>query len=238
MTYNKNNPETIQQMFGQIAKRYDRANAVLSMQMHKLWNAELVRQMNHQHQPHRLLDLCSGTGDIAIGFLKKSQIPLHAILLDFCPEMLECAKEKIRSLQLIDHQIDYMQADAQKLPLEDDSVDSVSIAYGIRNVKEPSLCFKEVYRVLKPGGIFGILELTKPKNPVIRFGHGLYLRTMLPLLGKWVTSNQGAYEYLCNSIHTFIPPDHLEYLIREAGFDKTGQKPLAFGTATILLAQK
>lgn len=244
--YNKNKPETIQHMFGTIAKRYDRANSVLSMQMHKLWNAELVKQiLQHQesvkcqdNSQDVLLDLCCGTGDIAFGLLKRSKKPQQAILVDFCPEMLECAKDKTRLLKLNDHKLEFIQADVQKLPLKENSVNSATIAYGIRNVKDPILCFIEAYRVLKPGGIFGILELTKPSNGIIRFGHSIYLRTMLPLLGKLVTSNQEAYKYLCNSIHTFIPPDHLEHLLKQAGFVNTRQIPLALGTATILLGQK
>jgi len=236
--YHKNNPESIQRMFGSIAKKYDKANAILSMQLHKRWNAELVRQIVQNQNPITLLDLCCGTGDIAFSFLKKSASPKSAILLDFCPEMLECAKDKAERLNLKGHQIKYIQADVHNIPLDNNQVYIASMAYGIRNVKDPLKCFQEVHRILKPGGIFGILELTQPSNSIIRFGHSIYLRSILPLLGKWITSNQEAYQYLCSSIHHFASPTHLEHQLITAGFKHTTKKSLTCGIATIVLASK
>lgn len=236
--YHKNDPQSIQKMFGSIAQRYDTANAILSLQLHKFWNARLVQSVSTQPHPGILLDLCCGTGDIAFTYLKRSHAPQKAILLDFCPEMLECAKYKAAALHLNQHDLQYIQADVHQIPLENRSASAATMAYGIRNVKSPLVCFREVYRVLQPGGIFGILELTKPSNPLIRAGHSCYLKLMLPLLGKWITSNQEAYQYLCNSIHDFAAPAQLEQQLHQAGFNAIVQKPLAFGIATILLARK
>jgi len=236
--YDKQSPESIQKMFGSIAKKYDRGNAILSMHLHKLWNAELVRQITKNHSPMTLLDLCSGTGDIAFKFLKTSKSHRTSILVDFCPEMLAHAKAKAYLLKLNHHCIKYLHADVQNLPLQENYCLCAYMAYGIRNVKDPLKCFQEVFRVLKPGGVFGILELTKPSNPLVRIGHSLYLRKVLPLIGKWISANQAAYEYLCNSIHHFVPPAQLIDLLKQAGFIKTKVKSLTFGTATILIGYK
>lgn len=235
--YNKEKPETIQEMFGSIAQGYDRANAVLSFQMHKLWNRKLVQAVT-KDLPHTLLDLCCGTGDIAFDYLRREKEPRKVLMLDFCPELLEIAKKKAQTYQLQRHTIEYIQADAQALPLPDASIPSATMAYGIRNIQDPLKSIKEVHRVLQPGGIFGILELTQPQNRFVRWGHKTYLSTCLPLLGKLVTQNQHAYEYLCNSIQNFIPPDHLESLLKSAGFAHTSRRSLFLGTATLFLARK
>ena len=112
------------------------------------------------------------------------------------------------------------------------------MAYGIRNVQDPSLCIQEVFRVLKPGGSFGILELTRPRSLILRAGHHLYLHKLLPLLGKLLTDNQQAYQYLCQSIETFIEPQEIEKLLQYNGFIQTERLCLAGGIATIILGTK
>ena len=226
--YSKAQPETIQAMFGSIAKGYDRANGILSWGMHKRWNRELVNQAG---PAPKLLDLCAGTGDIAYAYLKANP-EAEAHLLDFCPEMLACAQQKKRP----DQQVKFIQADAMALPLSDNSYPCATMAYGIRNIQNPLKSLQEIYRVLKPNGVLAILELTQPKNTLIRAGHSFYLRTLLPPLGRLVTSNQDAYRYLCSSIQSFIPPEHLVYLLHQAGFTHITLKPLTLGTATIFRA--
>lgn len=237
--YTKEKPETIQAMFGSIAKSYDRTNGVLSMQLHKRWNAELIKRVMEPSHPKAILDLCCGTGEIAFTYLRKTSKPCRAYLLDFCKEMLDCARMKAKKLALDSHHnISYLHADAQIIPLADNSVDCVTIAYGIRNVKDPANCMREVLRVLRPGGTFGILELTQPTNPLLRFGHTLYLRTLLPILGWLFSSNKGAYNYLRRSIQAFIKPIKLEKTLLQTGFRHTAIIPLWGGIATILIAKK
>lgn len=237
-SYNKNDPQTIQEMFNSIAKPYDRANAILSFQLHKYWNRQLIRSVLQANQPHTLLDLCAGTGDIALGYLKMCSAPCQAILIDFSSNMLECAKEKISQQNLSHHHIEYVVADAHSLPLENASIDCVTLAYGIRNLKEPARALQEIYRVLKPGGRLAILELTQPQNWFLQQGHKFYLRSVLPLLGKWLTSNHDAYNYLQTSIQTFISAKEVENIMIQCGFTKTATKPLAGGIATIFTGQK
>lgn len=238
LTYRKDNPTSIQNMFGSIAKKYDRTNAILSLQMHRYWNSQLIHQVTDAHNPESMLDLCAGTGEIAFSYLKKSKQPKKIYLLDFCEEMLQCARLKGQSDAFSPHKISYIQADAQSIPLDSESVHSATVAYGIRNIQNPKKCIDEVYRVLKPGGAFGILELTQPKNPILKFGHQAYLKGILPLVGRLITSNKQAYEYLCNSINAFVKPDVLEAFLKESGFIQTMKKPLAGGIATIIYGKK
>ncbi len=236
MIYDQKDPATIQALFGSIAKQYDRTNSLLSLRLHKRWNRELVRKMLGATTPKSVLDLCAGTGDIAFGFLEQAPHLEHIHLLDFCEEMLLSAK--VKGQKYAKDKISYINADAQKIPLKDASISCATVAYGIRNVADPQKCFEEVYRVLEKGGVFGILELTRPKNPLLATGHRLYLNTALPLLGKWATSNKEAYQYLCRTVQNFMDPDKLESMMIKAGFGKTSQTQLSFGTATILLGHK
>ena len=236
--YNKNDPETIRSLFNSIAKQYDRTNAVLSFQMHKRWNQALIQEALVPANPSVFLDLCCGTGAIAFEYLKSARHPKKAYMLDFSEGMLEHARYRAKELAIVHHEITYLQADAQHIPMMTESVECATIAYGIRNVKHPSKCIQEVYRVLAAGGSFGILELTQPTNPLLRFGHRFYLRTMLPLIGKLLTSNRDAYRYLCNSINTFIPADELERLMRSAGFRDIHRHAFLGGIATLLVGKK
>lgn len=238
--YSKDDPHSIQKMFNSIARRYDRANALLSLQMHRLWNRQLIKHvlMPPSHQKIDILDLCCGTGDIVLGFLKNRQSASSvssAYLLDFSSEMLMCAKQKavrfgLKSPPLLH----YLQEDAQAIPLPDKSVDRVTVAYGIRNIQDRALCFSEVHRVLRPGGIFGILELTRPQTKIFGWGHRLYLKTALPLLGHLVTTNEAAYRYLCDSIEAFSTPAELLQQLKHAGFEKFICKSLTGGIATLI----
>lgn len=236
--YQKNEPDSIKQMFGSIAKKYDRANAILSFNLHRSWNKKLVNQFPSPKKNQLLMDLCCGTGDIGYAYLSRTNVPQKMIMVDFCSEMLECAKEKAHILNLNHHHINYVEADVQSLPIGDFQVDFASMAYGIRNVQDPLKCFKEVFRVLKPGGSFGILELSKPSNKFIRLGHRLYLKTVLPLVGRWITSNREAYEYLCNSIPQFTQTVDVEELLKIAGFSNVSMQALTFGTAKLFLGVK
>jgi len=238
MTYSKKDPDTIRSMFNSIATTYDKTNAVLSLNMHKRWNAALIREVIVPANPKVLLDLCCGTGAISLEYLRKVNSPIKAYLLDFSEGMLTHAKHQSAKMPLTHHDISFLQADAQQIPLLNNQVDCAVIAYGIRNIKNPQQCIQDAYRVLQPGGTLGILELTQPENPLLRFGHHLYLRTMLPLLGKCLSSNGEAYQYLCKSIPEFIHPKELQRLMSEVGFQTIQRKSLSGGIATLVIGKK
>ncbi len=233
--YKKENPATIAAMFDKIAREYDKTNAILSLSLHKLWNKKLVDKAC-LNNPKVLVDLCAGTGEIAYEYLRRQNSPHIAHLVDFSAEMLECAKHK--GQKLASHQLHYHHADVQKLPIESAVADAATIAYGIRNVKDPLRCIQEVHRVLKPTGTFGILELTRPRNALLAFGHKLYLQKCVPGLGKLFASDKSAYEYLCNSIHSFAEPSKISKMLSQTGFKNIQITPLWGGIATLITSQK
>lgn len=230
---NKANSETIRAMFGEIAPRYDAANALLSLNLHKNWNRALVKKTT-LNDPSCLLDLCAGTGEIANIWLEKQKFSKKAILLDFCAEMLAIAEAKPKGI----HDVKFIQGDAMEIPLKDNSVDAITVAYGIRNVSHPSRCFQEAYRTLSPDGTFGILELTEPSNGIVRAGHKLYLNYVLPFLGGIITKKPDAYKYLSSSIQAFVKPAVLMEELKEAGFKDIQCQALTFGIAHIITARK
>ena len=231
MVYQQSAPETIKAMFASIAPHYDQANFTFSFGLHHYWNRQLI----HSLEPSKtLLDLCAGTGEIAFGYLKK-HAQSEAILLDFCPEMLAIAQTKGAPFR---ERFEIIQGDAQAIPLPASSIDKVSIAYGIRNVKDPAACFKEVYRVLKPGGTFSILELTRPTALLPKWGHRCYTRYIVPFLGKLTAKNKEAYQYLASSVEMFSTPQELKDNLRQAGFQNIHSKAMSFGAATLLTAAR
>lgn len=235
LSMKKSDPSTIQAMFGEIAPRYDQANSWLSFNLHKLWNKKLVKSANLTN-PKKLLDLCAGTGEISYLWLKDHELRKEVIMLDFCEGMLQVAKE--RSHEARNHKLKFIQGDAQLIPLKNNSVDAVTVAYGIRNVKESLKCFKEVFRVLKPGGTFGILELTEPNNVIVKAGHKFYLENFLPTIGGWITRKPEAYKYLSSSIQAFVKPQVLVNEMESCGFSEVKMQPLTFGIAHLITAKK
>ena len=131
-----------------------------------------------------------------------------------------------------------MREDVQQISLPDSYIDRATIAYGIRNVKNPAQCLNEVYRVLKPEGKIGILELSQPQHFILKYGHQIYIKMILPLLGKLITSNQAAYHYLPNSIQSFIPPSELKRIMLCSGFKNIQLFSLNGGIATIFIGSK
>jgi demethylmenaquinone methyltransferase/2-methoxy-6-polyprenyl-1,4-benzoquinol methylase len=237
--YHKDNPESIQAMFDNIAPKYDRTNDILSLGLNRYWNHQLLRKVIGTKHPAVLLDICCGTGDITFTYLKKAKHTCHAFLLDFSENMLRCAQEKARAFNIHDpHKLTFLKADAQEIPLPAGCIDTVVAAYGIRNVKDSFTCFKEVFRVLRPGGSFGILELTRPTQKWMRIPYLFYLNSILPRIGKWTTSNGDAYQYLCDSIQAFIDPEKLQKNLTDAGFIRTHRHSLFGGIATILVGTK
>lgn len=235
-TYRKDDPETIQALFDSIAERYDTTNAVLSLGLHRWWNRRLVDAVFAEAATGPLLDLCCGTGQIAWTYLARGGEPREVHLIDFCAGMLAKAKRRAEALHLGEkHRLHFTQGDAMAIPLPDASVAAATVAYGIRNVNSPKQCLSELKRVLVPGGRVGILELTRPNHPLLRWGHSFYLRRLLPLLGRLCTSNYAAYSYLSTSIDQFTEPEALRQAMEEAGFTQTAAIPLLGGIAHLLL---
>lgn len=239
MAYSKEDPKSVQRMFSHIAPKYDMTNLIISLGLNKYWNNQLVKHSLACAPTGNLLDLCCGTGEIAYGFLKNAKLPQKLHLIDFSDNMLAVAKRRAEKLNLQDkHHLIFTQGDAQEIPLEKDTVAGVSIAYGIRNVLNTQKCLNDVLRVLQPGGVCGILELTRPKNKLMHHLHGIYLRTMLPALGKILTSDKEAYSYLKDTIGKFIEPEEVAGIMKSSGFRNVRVIPLSFGIAHLIVAEK
>lgn len=236
--YSKEKPQTIESLFDKIAPQYDLANSLMSFNLHKKWNNALASFVLAAKEPSDYLDLCSGTGDIAFNTLKRVKKKCEAFLLDFSERMLEIAKLKEMELQFPDHSLHYLKADAQMIPLPSNSMDAITMAYGIRNIQNPSLSIQEAHRVLRSEGTFALLELTRPTNFFMKLGHKLYTKSLLPLIGKYTTSDKEAYNYLQTSIQSFIHPKDLEKLFQDAGFQNTAIHSLNGGIATIITGRK
>lgn len=241
--YDKNNPSSIRALFDNIAPRYDLGNSILSLSMHTLWNKRLVSELINRAKPQEMVDLCAGTGDIALRALtcalKQGKHIPNFHLVDFSEQMLAVATERVSKLpEAQKSKFSFYQADVQALPQETSSFDAVSIAYGIRNVKNCTACIAEIHRILKPGGWLGIVELTRPENCIMNTLHKLYLSTALPVVGKCICSNKEAYSYLRQSIQKFVSPKELARALQNSGFTNIEIVSLHGGIATLILAQK
>ena len=239
MLYDKKSPATIEAMFSSIANDYDRVNTITSFGFHKIWNRRLIKAVLKRVTPEVHLDLCCGTGSIGVALaykIRKKITKLH--LLDFSKPMLEHALHRGLEYGLKPSQLEIHFEDAQSIPLSSNSVDSATIAYGIRNVKNPLLVIQEVNRVLKKGGIFAILELTMPTNRVVAYMYKKFLIKVLPALASLVTRNPLAYHYLSRSIQEFIPLSHLQLLAESEGLKIVKKKCFFNGVCSLLMFEK
>jgi len=215
-------------MFGAIARRYDLANHLLSCGMDFYWRAraaDIVAGWN----PHKVADLATGTGDLALALQKKlSDAEITAV--DFLPEMLELARRKgVRQVVL---------ADAMRLPFSDASFDCITIAFGLRNLENYSAALAEMRRVLNTHGHLLVLEFSLPTTPVLRAAYRFYLHRCLPLLGSFLTKKKSAYDYLGDSIEEFPNGNTMCELMRANGYVSPGFQPLTGGIVTVYTATR
>lgn len=219
----------VRQMFASIARRYDAANEVLSLGVHKGWRKAAVR-IAQAAPGQRVLDCATGTGDLALEF-KKAVGPTGAVVgTDFCFEMVERAPAKAEAAGL---PAAFAVADALALPYHDSSFDVASIAFGIRNVDDPLACLREMARVVKPGGCVVVLEFGQPDGAFGAFFRA-WSRGVIPAVGGLLTGNRAAYEYLPRTAAKFPAGDRFVALMRESGaFRDSEAHPLWSGTAYV-----
>jgi demethylmenaquinone methyltransferase/2-methoxy-6-polyprenyl-1,4-benzoquinol methylase len=214
-------------MFGAIARRYDLANHTLSCGTDFYWR-KCAANMVASWRPRKIVDLATGTGDLALAVQKK--LPDAEVTgVDFLPEMLELARRKgVRETIL---------ADAMKLPFPDASFDCVTIAFGLRNMENWRDALVEMSRVLKRDGRLLVLEFSLPTVSIVRIIYRFYLHRCLPLLGSFLTRKKSAYDYLGDSIEEFPSGHAMINLIEASGFKHVTLQPLSYGVATIYTAQ-
>ncbi len=220
-------PEAVQAMFDSVAESYDRTNDLLSFGQDRIWRRKVLKAVNPQ-PGQTILDLAAGTGSSSIVFLKPG---VKVIASDFSNGMLEVGRRRHPELE-------FVFADAMKLPFADNSVDAVTISFGLRNVEKPKVAIKEMLRVLAPGGKLVICEFSRVSVPVIRSLYEFYLKRILPRLSKLLAKNSGAYDYLADSILAWPNQKELVSWLDQAGFVETNYKNASLGVVAIHSARK
>ena len=222
-------------MFNNIAPTYDRLNHIFSFSIDRLWRGRVVRLVRRM-KPQRIMDLATGTGDLAIKMAKR--IPkAHIMGVDLSENMLAVAADKVRRKGLDDH-IALYQGEAERLDVGDGVLDVVTIAFGVRNFGDIDGSLREIARALQGGGHLVILEFSTPRNPIVRHLYRLYSNHVMKPVGGIVSKDRKAYDYLPDSIEEFPDPERFLDIMRHAGFEQCRRKSLSMGIAQIYIAQK
>jgi demethylmenaquinone methyltransferase/2-methoxy-6-polyprenyl-1,4-benzoquinol methylase len=226
--------QQVEQMFDNIAPKYDFLNHFLSLGIDKLWRKKAIRILS-DYRSDNLLDVATGTGDFAVAASKLN--PKKIIGFDISEQMLAVGRTKVKRLGL-DQMIEFRKGDSEAMPFQNEQFDAITVAFGVRNFENLEGGLQEFFRVLKPEGVVIILEFSKPKHfPMKQFYHFYFFR-ILPFIGRMVSKDSSAYSYLPESVMAF--PDDQKFLsvLQKVGFSRTKQKRLTFGIATIYIAQK
>ena len=217
----------VNSVFSKVHEKYDLMNDIMSFGVHRIWKDKFIDWMN-PYVNSKLIDVASGTGDIAKLFSKRNNNLSEITCIEPNSGMFEEGKENLKELK----NVNWIKAHAEKLPLEDNTYDYYSISYGIRNVTDINKTLKEAYRVLKPGGRFMCLEFSKIDNETLNFFYKQYSKT-IPLIGKYVVGSSQPYEYLIKSIDQFYNQNQLIELMTNIGFSNTEYRNLSNGVSAI-----
>jgi demethylmenaquinone methyltransferase / 2-methoxy-6-polyprenyl-1,4-benzoquinol methylase len=229
--------ERVQRMFGEIAPHYDRMNHLLSLNIDRYWRSWTVRKLRPQPSDP-ILDVCTGTGDLAIAFQRATGGKSEIVGTDFCPPMLEIGRQKQQRLA-IGPELTFVEADAQYLPFPNDRFAIVSVAFGLRNVADTDRGLAEMTRVCRPGGQVAVLEFSTPRIQPLRAFYLFYFRHILPRIGQLFARNKSsAYEYLPASVGQFPDGEALAEKMRAVGLKNVKFWPLTFGVATLYVGKK
>jgi demethylmenaquinone methyltransferase/2-methoxy-6-polyprenyl-1,4-benzoquinol methylase len=230
-------PARIAGMFDAIAGQYDRLNHLLSAGLDRRWRRIAVREL-HLTGRERVLDMCTGTADLAIEAATSSTGRAKSIVgVDFAGEMLRLGLRKVRAARL-DGSVSLVRGDASAMPCATASFDAAMIAFGIRNVISPRDTCVEFCRVLRPGGRLAILEFGSPSLPGLRQLYQWYFRAVLPRIGRAISRHGEAYSYLPASVAEFPPPARFADMLRESGFTNVRHIALTFGIVYLYLAER
>ncbi|QLE01859.1 bifunctional demethylmenaquinone methyltransferase/2-methoxy-6-polyprenyl-1,4-benzoquinol methylase UbiE [Galbibacter sp. BG1] len=227
--------EQVTQMFDTISGKYDGLNRVISFGIDVKWREKVVAMVNNT-KPKNVLDIATGTGDLAINMALKTTAE-KIIGLDISPGMLEVGKEKISQKKLND-KIEMVIGDSEALPFEDNSFDAITVAFGVRNFENLEKGLSEILRVLKKDGVFVVLETSVPTKPPYKQGYNIYTRAIMPLIGKLFSKDRSAYAYLSKSASVFPFGEDFNNILRKIGFTNVQDRPQTFGVATIYEAYK
>jgi len=236
MTVDKSGPR-VRRMFGEIAGRYDFLNHLLSLNTDRYWRWRAVR-MVPPRPGMSILDVCTGTGDLALAYHRASGGNAEIVAADFCHEMLVIGRKKgIRAGA--NGELTFVEADAQTLPLPSDQFDIVCVAFGLRNVADTDAGLAEMTRVCAPGGHVAVLEFSSPQWQPFKAVYGWYFRHVLPRIGQLIARNrESAYSYLPESVGEFPQGEALAQRMRAAGLADVTFRGLTLGVATIYVGKK
>ena len=227
--------ERVRGMFAEIAPRYDLVNRLLSGGIDVLWRRTTVRRAPPP-KSGAILDVCCGTGDLALAYAARASSDVRVVASDFCRPMLDRGEEKAIKAG---RAIEWIEADAMRLPFDAAEFDLVTVAFGLRNIADTARGLAEMARVTKPGGKLAILEFSLPRSVLVRTGYLWYFRNVLPRLGNAVARNgSDAYTYLNQSVEEFPSGERLAALVRAAGYEAVEMIPLTFGIATLTIATR
>jgi len=226
--------EQVAEMFDNIAGNYDFLNHFLSLGIDIYWRKQLVKHLKKQ-APKTILDVATGTGDLAIAMLKAK--PEKVIGIDISNGMLEVGRKKMKEKSL-DHIITLQQADSEELPYEDNSFDAVCVSFGARNFENLEKGLTEMRRVLRDGGQLYILEFSQPTLFPFKQLYQFYFKAILPLIGKVVSKDNSAYSYLPESVKAFPFGKELNRIIENCGYTNAKNIPLTLGISSIYIAKK
>jgi len=219
--------EKVHELFATIARRYDVLNDIMSAGLHRRWKRRLVELAGDSRN---VLDLCCGTGDIALCFLR-AHPRAEIVGADFTAEMLRVAQA--RSTPPLHHTVAWLQADALHLPFPDNSFDVVSVGYGLRNLADINVGLHEIHRVLRPGGKFLSLDFGKPESPALRRAYFAYLRIVLPILGRVYCGDPDTHGYILVSLQDYPAQRGIKTLMESGGFTNCGFEEYIGGTMAL-----
>ena len=225
----------VREMFATIAARYDLLNHLLSGNIDKRWRRLVAKTLRAtlSNSEARVLDVACGTGDLSLALFEDSLARITG--LDFCRPMLAIAASKAARS---DSNIPFIEGDALDLPFRDCSFEAATIAFGLRNLTSVEAGFKELLRILKPGGKVAVLEFSKPKARVLRLLFKIYFTKLLPLFGGWISGSKSAYEYLPDSVSRFPDQEELVAMMKAAGFAEVSYQNLTGGIAALHLGTR
>jgi demethylmenaquinone methyltransferase/2-methoxy-6-polyprenyl-1,4-benzoquinol methylase len=226
--------EQVAQMFDTISGNYDGLNRVISFGIDVKWRKKVLQIVSNK-QPKTVLDIATGTGDLAI--LMTNTSAEEIIGLDISAGMLEVGKKKIADKKL-DHKIQMVLGDSENIPYPDNYFDAITVAFGVRNFETLEKGLAEILRVLKPNGVFVILETSVPTKFPYKQGYAFHSKFILPLVGKLFSKDKSAYKYLSDSANEFPFGEALNNILRKVGFIEVEDLPQTFGVATIYKASK
>ena len=226
--------EQITKMFDTISENYDGLNRVISLGIDIKWRKKVV-QLVGKNNPKQILDIATGTGDLAI--MMSEVNPDKIIGLDISEGMLAVGKQKIAKANLSD-KIEMVVGDSEEMPFDDASFDAITVSFGVRNFANLDKGITEIARVLKPTGVLVILETSNPTKFPFKQGYKFYTNFILPIIGKIFSKDKVAYSYLSESANSFPFGEAFNNILQKNGFKHTEHKPVTFGVATIYIAKK